>query len=268
MKYNNRYTKWIVLVGVVLAGFLIVFSILYSANAGLYEALEVEWMERYQDPTAPEQATVTFNGVTYTGTYFRSVNMLVIPYIYHTYRGDGYEFSIRSDSDQLCEFANMTLLKGASTVEKSYCRQLADSIVDDYFDLDEYLVEEEYHENKENYIMTYTYYKDFDGYQSADRFWIRINGNGEVEYFTMYGAGSFADVKSVSVNERKAKKAIKAKLEEMYAGTNASVDDFTMKFPMLIKLEDGSCAVRYEVGGLGEGYEAINMAVKVDYKKN
>jgi hypothetical protein len=72
-------------------------------------------------------------------------------------------------------------------------------------------------------------------------------------------------VKSVSVNESKVKKAIKAKLEEIYAGTAAPVDKFRMSDGVLIKLEDGSCAVFYEVGV--PDYGAVGMAVKVDYKK-
>lgn len=266
MKFDRKYAKWMVLFGIVIVGFLVTACILYSAHAGTYEALLIDWYETYQDPTAPENATVTFNGVTYTGTYQETMDLLPQPYIQHTYRGDKYEFSIRSDTGKLCEFKDRLPLKDMSTVDKSYCRQLADSIVDDYFDLDEYLVKEECSVHGENYIMTYTYYKDFDGYQSADRYWIRINGNGEVEYFTMYGAGSFADVKRVSVNEKKVKKAIKEKLEEIYAGTTVPVEKFEIQSEgLLLKMEDGSCAVYFDVGGIGQG--ALMFAVKVDYIK-
>lgn len=264
MKYNTKYTKWIVLFGIALIVFFTIASILYNANAGPYEAFEVEWLNRYQDPAAPKSATVTFNGVTYTGTYQETKDLLPKHYIEHTYRGDGYKFAINSDTGEVCEFGTFGHSKDTSTVDKSYCRQLADSIVDDYFELNEYLVKEECFENGENYIMTYTYYKNFNGYQSADRFWIRINGNGEVVYFTRYGAGSFSDVKSVSVNKRKVKEAIKKELETIYAGTTVPVENFQASDGLLVRLEDGSCAVFYEVGGINQGI--LMFIVKVDYK--
>lgn len=265
MKYNTKYTKWIVLFGIALIVFFTIASILYNANAGPYEAFEVEWLDVYQDPAAPEQATVTFNGVTYTGTYQETKDLWSLPYIRHTYRGDGFEFEINGETGQLSEFSNRLPDNGTAVVDKSYCRQLADSIVDDYFDLDEYLVEEKYHDLGENDLITYTYYKKFNGYRSVDRFWIRLNGNGEVDYFTMYGGGYLADVKSISVNKRKVKEAIREKMEEIYAGTTIPVDEFTMSDGLLVKLEDGSCALYYQVG-LPER-EAIELAVKVNYKK-
>jgi hypothetical protein len=274
MKYDRKYTKLIVLVGIVLIGVLILAGVLYKPDTSSYEVLRVDngldipMVNSYRDPAAPEQATVTFNGATYIGTYYKTGLVFPRPYRMHEYHGTECWFYINCDTGELISYISWDDPQGASTVDKQYCRKLADSIADDYLDLDEYFVEEETTplNDGKNYYYTRTYYKKFNGHASEDRFLIKINGNGQVRKIDTFALGSFSDVRSVSVNEKKAKDAIREKLEEIYAGTDVPVEDFVFKSDgRLIKLEDGSCAVYYEGGEIGQGL--LTFAVKVDYRK-
>lgn len=57
---------------------------------------EAVWPYKDSDHyTAPNEATVTVNGITYTGTYDKSDDLCFpLPYVFHYYEGDGFLFGI------------------------------------------------------------------------------------------------------------------------------------------------------------------------------
>lgn len=222
----------------------------------------------HQDPTALEQATVTFNGMTFTGTYERTNTAVPNLYKSHRYVGLGVKFDIHADTGEL---TNISFLRGSAdeaTVDETYCRKVADSIADDYVELDDYKVKVDIAPiNKANYSYVYFYYREIGGFMTGDYFTIAVDGNGNLRSFGVTMLGSFADVKSVSVNKTRAKKAVKAKLDTIYTD-DVTLEEYELDDGMIIKLEDGSCAVLYTVNvHTNQGYGQLQLAVTVDHRK-
>lgn len=206
---------------------------------------------REQDETAPKEATVTFNGVTYTGAYDSTMAVAPYPFKMHQYDGDNVYFDINSDTGELVSISlTRDTMQYISTVDEEYCRQIADALADDYIDLKKYKVESEKLDFYDNFRCRFNYYREIGGYKTADGLEIIVDGNGEILLFRSYILGSFSNVLHVKkLDEDKVDETLNEAILKFYEPLHEKerieykmIDDV-----MLIKTPDNKIAYLYYV---------------------
>lgn len=200
----------------------------------------------HQDITAAEHASVTFNGTSYTGDYQRSATKVPNLYVSHRYKGDKVFFEVNGTTGELSSIIFAYEPSELASLSQEQCRMIADSIADDYIDIDEYCVGVGSQPIYSNYRYAFTYYREISGYKTADSLTISIDGNGNVSYFGKNMLGSFEEIASVSVDDNQAKNTLDAKMKSIYSG-NSKWKSYSVNHVVLIKLNDGTCAFLYTV---------------------
>ena len=217
------------------------------------------WNEKNPDDySAPDQMTVTVNGVQYTGEYRGAERGFPDSYnIEHTYAGDDFTFSIKDGSEDLTFFFNN--LDGYSTCafDQENCRKIANSIADDYIKLKEYEVAEFVDEYSTKHYHRYEYYKKISGYKTEDSVFISLNCEGRLKSVKLVMTGSLDNVKSVWVDNGRLNTAIQERLTAVIADYNPdfSLTGFDITELVLFRLENGQCALRTDVS---YSYKSIN----------
>lgn len=173
-----------------------------------YAAQELIVQKSLDQYSAPSEATVTVNGVTYTGTYAATTQ----PYIeicnsnvYHTYKGDGFTFRIGADDKKFQQLTLHSEKHDTCTFNKTECREAADAIADDYISLDEYTVSYAAYTEHHHY---FDYYREVSGYKTYDRMLIGFNCNGDLIDVDLWLLGTFENVKDVNIDEKIVQQAI------------------------------------------------------------
>ena len=239
----------------------------YGVDSGKH-AREVEFWNRSEEgEDAPKSATVTFNGRTYSGDYDDSSLRLPDLYVSHYYKSGNVQFSIDGKEGELVSISfAYDFARGGRTQEE--CRPIADAIADDYISLSEYKFDVTVVEHPLQY--TFTYYREISGYQTADRLSISIDGTGRIRSFRKGAIGSFEDIESVPIDEKKAEEAISAKLDAIYE-EDTLYREYEVKSVVLIKLEDDTCALFYTVNiplvnGIYHSDSGVYILLKVFHK--
>lgn len=229
-----------------------------AEDGGLHTSEFAIWDENqtnyHQDAKAAENVSVTFNGTSYSGSYQRSVTKVPNLYVSHRYKGDKVFFEVNGTTGELTSITFVYEPSEASSLSQDQCRTIADSIVDEYIDVDEYCIAVTSQPIYSNCLYTFTYYREVSGYKTADSLTISIDGNGNVSSFGKAMLGSFDEIESVSVDNKKAKNTIDAKLESIYRG-NSKRKSHSVDNVVLIKLDDGTCAFLYTVDNQFEDAE-------------
>ncbi|MBE6629892.1 MAG: hypothetical protein E7624_03470 [Ruminococcaceae bacterium] len=222
---------------------------------GEYVALEVggtdsqfaiwssEKLNYHQASQAPKTATVTFNGRTYSGSYKNSCVNMPDLYVSHRYKCEDTWFKVDDDAKELLHISFFYDYAGGKKSQVD-CKKIADAIADDYISLSEYKVGVEVIEHPLCYI--FTYYREVSTYRTTDGLSISIDGNGRIRSFTKRAIGSFEDIESVPIDEKKAQDTIEAKLDAIYQG-NTKRKGHEILDVILIKLEDDTCALLYTI---------------------
>ncbi|MBE6551203.1 MAG: hypothetical protein E7665_03610 [Ruminococcaceae bacterium] len=229
-------------------------------DGGLHTSEFAIWDENqtnyHQDAKAAENVSVTFNGKSYSGDYQRSATKVPNLYVSHRYKGDKVFFEVNGTTGELTSITFVYEPSESSSLSQEQCRTIADSIVDDYIEIDEYCTTVISQPIYSNCLYTFTYYREISGYKSADSLTISIDGNGNVSSFGKSMLGSFDEIEAVSVDSKKAADTIDAKLESIYK-SNSKRKSHSVDNVLLIKLEDGTCAFLYTVDNQFEDAEVI-----------
>ena len=199
------------------------------------------------DETAPANATVTFGGKTYTGSYQRSAVWVPELYPSHRYKTeDSTHFEINGETGELVSISFSSRISENATVDFDYCQDLANSIADDYIDLSEYQLTTDTQTIYNNFIYVFIYYREVEGYRTADKLTVSIDGNGNLISFGHSMLNSFADIDSITIDQSKAIIAIENKLNTIYQSNNKR-KGYDIDSVILVKLENGSYAFLYTV---------------------
>ena len=209
-------------------------------HASEFELWNSEKANSHQDPQAPTTATVTFNGVTYSGNYRRSLIRVPNQYVSHRYIGDKVFFEISDEDGTLSQISFVYEVSRTGKMSQEQCKEIADAIADDYISLSEY----ELDVSVQDHSYTFSYYREIGGFRTTDSLWVAVDKNGRISSFGKKMLGSFEDIESVSIDEKKAQDAIVAKLDTIYQG-NTKRKGYEILDVILIKLEDDTCALLY-----------------------
>lgn len=212
-----------------------------------YPLWDPDMLNYHQAATVAKEASVTFNGQTYTGQYDLSSVQIPNTYVSHRYTvqyddGKVIWFSINSATGELASiwFISKDLVIESAT--EAECRKIADELAKVYIPLSEYCVKTD--EQEQSYI--YTYYREVNGYPTSDQVHIAVKKNGTIASFGTFMLGAFEGVKSISIDENKASEAVEKKMDTIYASTVGD-KSFEIKDKQLVKLENEKIAVLYTV---------------------
>lgn len=235
----------------------------------------------YYTDEIPNEATVTVNGITYTGT-FNSLDQLCyqLPYVFFDYKGDGFYFQIGAHDEKCYSFWLDHQEVEVCKFDISHGRKTADAIADDYISLNEYQVKQpELESDTGVHSHSYKYYREIDGIETSDYIIIGFDCNGDLRGFRFGQLGAFKNVKRVDIDEEKVKKAIEVKSKELYKDSQLVFTGYEIRDPegYLIKSEADQCVLSYTVSTSheqkGEEYNTVGgrlfrMVVIVDYEKH
>jgi len=250
MKVNKRLIS--VLIPIVLLVMIAAGVIIYNMCNVEYTAQQVGTSEfplwdssktrDHQDKSAPKEATVTFNGKTYSGEYDCSIINVPNLYTSHKYKGDNFYFEINGKTGELSSIYFLDASFGGNAISKEKCKEIADLIADDYIDLSEYKVEE----YKYGSAYSFDYFREVNGYKTVDRLTVGVEENGNVAVFGKYTLGSFENVDTIKIDEEKAKKVIEAKLKSIYK-YKIDLDDYSVDNFILLKHDHDNIALLYTI---------------------
>ena len=216
----------------------------------------------HQDNSAPNTATVTFNGKSYTGEYSRSAVCAPATYKSHVYKGSGFKFEINASTGELTDilFYNTDTL--TPKYDQAACKQIADAIVVEYIDINDFQVEVKVHDDS----YTFDYCRMVNGYRTTDELVITINCEGNVSSFGYFTLNDFEICNSASVDANKAEQVVFEKLDSIYPA-NAKRTGSEIQSVVLVKMEDGSIAFYYTMSnsfrdGNMEYGSLVNILVK------
>lgn len=202
----------------------------------------------HDDATAPAEMSVTFDGVTYNGTYQRSYTTMPNTFVSHRYKGKTengktVNFSVHAQTHKLAFISISYKLVQEATKDEDECRKIADAIADDYISMKDYKVKVD---KNESLSYTYTYYREVSGYETADRMRIVVGGDGVVRSCDVSQLGTFKGVSKLAIDEEKATVAIEAKLQEMYGHLDVEMEHWVSKIEW-VKTADGQIGRLYEI---------------------
>lgn len=215
----------------------------------IYTSEVSEWSfekrNSHKDASAPAEATVTFNGVTYTGSYETSFVWMPNAFVSHAYEqkledGVSVTFRINSKTGKLTFISIYHMNQEQTTpVEEAQCRKTADAIADDYISLKDYKVNVDIGRGGG---YSYTYYREVNGYATTDMMRVYVRENGEFGSCDIAMVGTFKDVKKLEIDEEKAATAIEEKLQLLYGEV-----EYTVVNKEWVKTPDGQCGRLYRL---------------------
>ena len=195
--------------------------------------------DRYEDEAAPREATVEFEGQTYTGAYLYTEHLRGFVYPTHRYEGDTAFFEINNGELRYWGL-NHPADWGEGDMTAEQCRPTADAFAARYLSLNDYQVSVT--DSKKWYTFSYTH--AIEGYQVFDSLSVSVSKSGRIIFFGTINLGSFADVASVKVDPDEIKTAIENRLNE----TGAEWTDYRISAqPILARLPDGDCVIFYDI---------------------
>ena len=212
----------------------------------------------HYDETAPAEAVITFNGVTYTGNYLRSLTRRPNLYKAHRYEGknesveiDGKTgqtvfFEINAETGEICSFTLAYEPAPSNKYDESECRRIADSVADDYLSLSDYQVIVSSEEMNGKDLHSYIYYKEYNGIRAVDWLTVSVCSNGHIQAFSTRMLGSFDGVETVDFDSEKAIIHVENKLDSIYEGSETRTG-YDIYNQMLIRLPDGNFAILYTI---------------------
>jgi len=211
-------------------------------HASEYSIWDTSKVNYHQDKSAPSQATVSFNGITYTGTYMRSVVRVPNLYVSHRFKGDNVFFEINAETGELSSITFAYEPLKQASLDKKSCEDIAKSIADKYINLDAYTMDVSTSRIYDNYLYSFNFYKEINGYKTADSLTVVVDGNGNINSFAAKMIGSFSNSESVYLDNEKMSIAIDEKLNMIYAN-NENRTAYDVKSILFVKLEDNSYAL-------------------------
>ncbi|MCD8055358.1 MAG: hypothetical protein LUE25_01355 [Clostridiales bacterium] len=207
-----------------------------------YSLWSDENTSRYEREDAEETYSITFDGVTYTGTYYYTVLWDYTNFEVDCYRINSGWFSVKTNNGELVEFLHVVdedSGTGAYTLEGS--QSTAETFASQYINTEAYTLET--WENE--YYNSYCYTVYVDGIATRDTVNIGVSKyTGEIAIFSAGDLGAFSSgtastaslTDSVSAfTSEKAASALEAKLDAIYD----EYESYEVPYKVLAKLANG-----------------------------
>ena len=126
--------------------------------------------------------------------------------------------------------------------DQAACKQIADEIVIEYIDIDDFQVKVSVYDDS----YTFDYCSMVDGIKTTDDLVITINCEGNVSSFGYFTLNDFENCRSAPMDTKKAEQIAYKKLDSIYpASTKRTTSE--IQSVVLIKMEDGSIAFYYTI---------------------
>ena len=221
-----------------------------------------EKLNYHQDISAPKEASVEFNGIKYTGTYEATSVFIPNTFLQHKYEGKDAWFRINATTGELCNFMSLHKMADKATISETECREIADDIADDYIDLNKYKVVSEVRPKDENMSCVFMYYREINGYKTADYMTVAVDGTGNIISVCIYMLGTFDDVEKIESYDDKVQEVIRNKLGVIYKENNLW-KGYDEEDVILVKLDDGNiallCTIKNEFMNGNYGFSTLTQ---------
>ena len=126
--------------------------------------------------------------------------------------------------------------------DQAACKQIADAIVLEYIDIDDFQVTVSVYDDS----YTFDYCRMVDGIKTTDDLLITINCEGNVSSFGYITLNDFENCRSAPIDTKKAEEIAYKKLDSIYPASANRISS-EMKYVALVKMEDGSIAFYYSI---------------------
>lgn len=197
------------------------------------------WYQEVEQGTAPQNASVVFEGGTYEGAYESSLIRSPNAYVSHRYSGeDGVSFEIHGETGVLTRI-EFDKPAPSTTQKQDDCRKIADRLAEKYVKIKDYSVRTV--KLAEGY--RFIYYRELRGLESADKIEIGVYGDGSILSFDTVMVGKTEVTPIPGKDEQAMTEALEAGIREKY---EELVKYEAQDDPLLVFLEDGSPAYLYE----------------------
>lgn len=227
-----------------------------------------EKLNFHQDFSAPKEATVTFNGNTYSGIYTYSCVRKPNLYLSHCYTGENVSFEINASTGELRYIRFPVEIPTDEKYNEEQCRKIADTIADDYININDYKVIRS-GRSDQNDLYAFKYYKEINGFETSDTLTVSLNSNGEVWAFGKYMLGTFDDISEISFDNEKIKIVLESKINAIYQNISNHIG-YEIESVTLIRLEDGTPAFLYTVENKFSysNYESVSLVCLLVAQQN
>ncbi len=216
-----------------------------------YELWSNEMSNWHKEEDAPENITVTFNGVSYTGSYVHSEVLMFNNYMTHNYKTpEGVEFGINADTGAVVSYSSDLQSKPGGKTQED-CARIADEFIGQLVDVSQYTRTCTGDEAENGSFYHFSYMKYISGIETCDRLWIGLSGTGEILFFGSCMAGAIdlgsQDSRSEltkAVEELSSDKALAA-LSGKAATVFGGDEHYEISHRYIVILTDGSLAMLY-----------------------
>lgn len=252
MKTKSSRLLSLCLIGLILS--LSAFGCQEQTESGpMYRLTEVSWDSYYEDPSVPREATITFEGVTYTGTYYKTEAGNGLRSSRHVYRIADKNvpvssFALDASTGELRDLQSRETGHEVVISDMETMRARADAIAAGFVDLNDERREIIVEESEGRYSSVSFEYRIFiNGYETTDYCTVILD-KWDKDYVSVSTGmpGAFADTADVEVDEQKLTEAAEAKVNEIYGGVR-EIESWESKYKALTKTEDGKTALRFVV---------------------
>lgn len=228
-------------------------STIATSQAAEYELWPSEKLNAFQDSAAPQTKTVVFDGISYTGTYQKS---LVSPP--DTYQADYYEFekghfAVNATNGKVVDFLLHIIEEGDKTLAE--CQEIACNFASQFADISDFSIEVRESSVTNAFIFT----RSNGNVNTAERIIVGVSPAGRIKSFSSTMLGVFDELNSVSsanmensitlLCSEQAETILDTKLQSLYA--NVDKTDATVSYEIedqwLLPLPDGTLGKLYTV---------------------
>lgn len=199
----------------------------------------------HQDSSAPKEAEVTFNGNTYSGVYMYSCVRRPNLYLSHCFASENVSFEINASTGELRYIRLPVDIPTDVKYNEEQCRKIADTIADDYINLNDYKVVRS-GRSDQNKLFSFKYYKEINGFETSDTLTISVNSDGDVWAFGKYMLGTFNEISEISFDSEKINTVLESKIGTIYQNISNHIG-YEIDSVTLMQLEDGSSAFLYTI---------------------
>ncbi len=210
-----------------------------------------------EDENFDEEITVEFNGESFNGVYTQSYTNIYEYYPTRQYRSENARMEINSFGEitGYSLTVNNEMQHNSTNLTEQDCIDIAKELLENRIDTEDYVIDIEFYELADLYIVTFTKY--VDGFRTADRASVALWPDGEFAWFqsTMLGKISGENVPNFDVEKIYA--SIEDKLDVIYADSKGYYDEITYKN------EEGDLVLTM----LSETEYALVFGVSIDCRK-
>lgn len=192
-------------------------------------------------PPPSDTWTITFNGIVYTGTYYKSYYLDKIADYTHYYEDDTNDIRIIVDSaGNLVQYLDRRVRDSepGNPLTAQECQQIAEEAFSQYANPSEYTIHISQLQEDKYYIVYFNKILPGDIY-TMDCGLVKILPDGRIYNLTLYMLDRFPDdIPAEYLSKDAAKAAVQERLDEMLSGAREKYDNIeyiyhTMEFTIL-----------------------------------